>query len=201
MVHQNLVDFPGTDFLAATIDDFFETPSDADVALVIHDTLVPGTEPAVLKGFVICLGVVLISCSDIGAADHDLAESAAWQERAVVVHDRDFRSGGDAHFAWLAHGWGHRVARHLVGRLRHAVGFDQRRAENLLQFGDHLGRHGRRRGAHKAQGIAGDDFLVTFGTAHDRLVHGRYRGVPGGIRLIHPAEKFQSIEAWCAKHL
>ena len=144
MVHQNFINFARTDLFATAIDDFFESSRDTDVALGVHDTLVPGAEPAIHEGLFIGRWVTFVAGSHIGAADHDFAGFTAWQQRAIVVHDADFRPSGNAYFARFAHCWRKRIAGHLMGGLGHAVGFNQRCAEDRFEFGNHLRWHGRR---------------------------------------------------------
>ena len=93
-----------------------------------------------------------------------------------------------------------RVRGHLVRRLGHSVGLDQRRAERRLELLDHLRRHRRRRRAHEAQRMARDRLGVVLRARDDRLVHRRHGRVPGRLGLVHPREEPERVEAGRAEH-
>ena len=76
MVHQNFIDFTGADFFATAVDDFFESASNADIALFIHHTLVTRSEPSMCESFCIGFVVVLITWRDVIAANHNFASAA-----------------------------------------------------------------------------------------------------------------------------
>ena len=72
MVEQNLINFPGADLLAASVDDFLQASSDAEVALTVQHALIACAKPAVDKGIRIGLFIVFITRCDIGTANHNL---------------------------------------------------------------------------------------------------------------------------------
>ncbi len=141
VIHEDLIDFARRYLLAAAHDDFLEPARDAHITFFVLRTLVAGAEPAIGEGFAVGLGIVFIARSHVRAADHDLAGFAGGKQIAFIVHDCHVGTGGQADRAGDAFARRQRVACHLVRRLGHAIGFDQRRTEHLLQFGDHLRRH------------------------------------------------------------
>ena len=70
---QHLVDLARGDLLASTVDDLFQAACDPEVAVLVHHSLVSGTEPTLRVSRGVGLRVVLIPCQDILAADGHLA--------------------------------------------------------------------------------------------------------------------------------
>src|SRR5271165_1734396 len=103
VIHQRLVNLARRDFLAAAIDDLLQPPRQGEVALRIDDALIAGAEPSVDEGLRIRLRVVLIAAGHAVAANDHLAGLAAPEQPALVVHDLDLQTGGEADRARLAH--------------------------------------------------------------------------------------------------
>src|SRR5262249_61597582 len=99
VVHEDLVDLAGGDLLAAPVDDLLQAPGEGDVAVLVHDALVAGAEPAVHEGLAVGLGVVLVAGHDVGAADGDLAGDAGGLRRAGLVEAAGLRTAGAPHRA------------------------------------------------------------------------------------------------------
>ena len=95
---------------------------------------------------------------------------------------------------------GRGVARHLVRGLGHRVGLDHGSREQVFQFGHDAGRQRRRGGSDEAQVHAIDDGGVAGGPCHDRLVHGRDRGIPRRVTVGEPCEDLQCAESGRAVH-
>ena len=70
--------------------------------------------------------------------------------------------------------------------------------KRLLERMEHRHRQGGRTRTDEAQRIGLDHLGIAIGARQDRLVHGRHRRVPGGLRLLHPAKEFQRVETRCA---
>jgi hypothetical protein len=87
VVHEDLVDLARAHLLAAAVDDLLQAPGEADVALGVHRALVTGAEPPLGEGLDVGLVVVLVAGRDVGAADDDLADLAAPEQRARLAHD------------------------------------------------------------------------------------------------------------------
>jgi hypothetical protein len=90
---------------------------------------------------------------DILPADGHFSGLAVRQPVTIRVHDTDLRTGGPAHGARLPDPRGQRIRTHLVGRLCHAVGFDDRNTEGRFQAFLHPARQGRRRGSDQAETV------------------------------------------------
>jgi hypothetical protein len=142
-VHQNLINFPGADLLAAAVDDFLQSTCDAEEALIVQHALIARAKPAVDKGIRIGLVIIFITRGDIGAANDDFAGFSSGQEAALFAKNADFRSSGLADGSRLSLGRRQGVGRHLVTRFGHAVRLHQWRVEQLLDLLNELRRNRR----------------------------------------------------------
>ena len=162
---------------------------------MVDHALIAGAKPAVDKGGGIGGGVVDVARADAGSPHADLARRSGGKHPAAIVQDCHFGPGGDPHRAGAPRTRRQGIARHLMGGLGHAVGFDHRASEQLFQLPHHRGRQGGGRGAQKPQPMAADRGPVAFAARQDRLIHGRHRRDPCRLRLLEPAEEFQGVES------
>src|SRR5258706_11981430 len=200
MVHEYFVHLARRDFFSAAVDDFLQPSGDGDVSLGVHDALVAGAKPGLGKGLGVGLGIVLVSGHDILAANRDFPDGSGWQHIAFGIDDAPLRACGPPDRARLAFAWRQGIAGHLMRSFRHAIGFDQRHAESLLDLLDDLRRQRRRRRPHETQRAVLDDVEILRGSRNYRLVHRRYGGVPGRPDFRHPAKKFERVESRRAGH-
>ncbi len=197
MLQQRFVDFAGRDLLPAAIYDLLGPPADEEVAFLVEPSLVARAEPASAERAPVCFRVARIACRHVRPANDDLTRLARPEQAAALVHDRDLGPGGPTHRARLPFGRRKRIARHLVRRLRHPVGFDHRDREDALQLGHHPRRERRRARANEAQGRPP---RFPARPRQNRLVHGRDRGIPSGLELIQPFEETRRVEPGSAHH-
>ena len=86
--------------------------------------LIAGAKPAIGEILRIGLFVILIAGCHVIAANDNFAGRAGRQQFSRRIHDRDLGAGGNADTARAALTRRQRIARHLMRRFGHAVGFD-----------------------------------------------------------------------------
>src|SRR2546426_6960332 len=77
MLQNHVIDFPWRDFLSAPVDVFFETPTDEKIPVCIEISLVTGPKPTPREAFCVGVRTVYVTCRNIGATNHDLANFAS----------------------------------------------------------------------------------------------------------------------------
>ena len=81
-----------------------------------------------------------------------------------------------------------------MGRLGHAVGFDHRTFEHVVQLFEYGRRKRRRRGADQPQTQTLGSIRLALGAEQDGLVHGRHAGIPADLFVARLVEEFQGVE-------
>ena len=201
VIHQHDVDLDRRDLLAPAVDQLLEPAGQPQISVALEEALIAGSEPIVDERALVRLGIVLVPRRDVGAADHDFADVPARHDDAVLVHDRDFRSGGNADRPRASFARRQRVRRHLMRGLGHAVRLDDGASKRALQFLHHLRRERRGRRSDEPKAAALHLVAMPRRTRQDRLVHRRDGRVPGRPHLIQPVEEAKRVEPRRAEDL
>jgi len=91
------------DFFSTSIDQFLDAPGQSKVAVVIEDTGVLGTKPAIYESGGRRLRVVAVTAHDVGPPHDYFSGAIRRQGPARLIDDGDLDPGGEpdrARFAW-----------------------------------------------------------------------------------------------------
>src|SRR4030095_4522772 len=128
MLEQNGIDFQRRNFLSAAVDQLLQAAREREVAFAIENALVARAKVAAAEGAGIRLRVVTVAVHDVATLDRDLALLAAWKNASLVIENHNLHARATADRTWLSRPVGRkRIRRHLVRRLGHAVGLEDRR--------------------------------------------------------------------------
>src|SRR5271167_1286945 len=111
--------------LASADDDVLDPAGQVQIGVLIKPPFVAGTKPSMGESASVGFGIVVISAKYIGALNGDFAALPGGKMIALFVQDADAKPGADSYRTGFAMSRRQRVRSHLMGRLRHAVGFDE----------------------------------------------------------------------------
>src|SRR5215471_18523633 len=86
MLHEHVINFPGRNLFAPTVNDLLETARDEQVPISIQKPLIPCLEPPIGEGTFVGCWIILIALSDVRTTDDNLALATRWQHVTHVVH-------------------------------------------------------------------------------------------------------------------
>ena len=138
MVQQHFVDFLGSDFFAAAIDNLACAAHKKEVPVVVEVTEISCLEPIAGKRGLGRLRIAFVAHRDASAPDDDLTGPAARQQSPSFVHDRDIQDSRQPDRTRLALVRRQRIACNGRGSdFGHPVRFDHAELSKVsLEFGE-----------------------------------------------------------------
>src|SRR5829696_8379412 len=86
MFQDHFIHFSWRDLLSASVDDFFDAPSDEQITVLVEIALISSPKPTLRERCDVGIAVVGVTTHDINATNNDLANFTAGQKVAGFIH-------------------------------------------------------------------------------------------------------------------